>query len=600
VYSEAKAQLVSEFANAKTSVMGVDGDYCRARLRGDRGRRFNDSELLVKGKVCIIGPTARDKLFGNVDPIGRYVRAGRHPFLIIGTLKAKGQSSFEDQDDRILMPIGSWRSRVVPTLGDRVQLIMASAQSVERTKEAERQVRQILMQRHGFQEGEEPDFRTGTQEEFRAGQEAVFGVLTVLLLSVAGISLVVGGVGVMNIMLVAVTERTREIGIRMAIGARPSDIQWQFLLESVLLTLIGGAAGVGLAVVVMRVFGPDLGFPLVLEPAAVIIAFFTSVLIGLVFASGRASQRIWIPSRRCAMNRTLRSFWTAVIVAFGALRRSPLRATLTAFGILIGVAVDHRAALGEGASAQVSASIDSLGENAMIVQPTDVVRRALRADTAGQLTEADMHAIRAGGAGHRTSRAPPVHWRTGGVADANATASVIGTSKDFRRPALEARVRRVLSAVRRNHRRKGVRHRRIHPSRGVRLRGSGRSDAAHQPPPVPHHRLAGSQGFRSLRQQSRRRGDHAARHGAREDRSHASGRRASHLAPDHHARRRHPGRTSGDGDPPPVTASPRTPRTTFAFAVRKSSAKSRSRSCACSRCSCSRSRPSVWSWVASA
>lgn len=294
VYSEAKAQLVSEFQNAKTNVMGIDGDYFAVRgYEVDRGRRFNESELLVKAKVCIIGPTARDKLFGNIDPIGRYVRVGRHPFLIIGTLKAKGQSPFEDQDDRLLMPIGSWRSRVVPTLGDRVQLIMASAQSVERTKEAERQVKQILMQRHGFQEGEEPDFRTGTQEEFRAGQEAVFGVLTILLLSVAGISLIVGGVGVMNIMLVGVTERTREIGIRMAIGARPSDIQWQFLLESVLLTLIGGAAGVGLAVAIMRFFGSDLGFPLVLEPTAVIIAFFTSVAIGLVFG-------FW-PARRAAM-----------------------------------------------------------------------------------------------------------------------------------------------------------------------------------------------------------------------------------------------------------------------------------------------------------
>jgi putative ABC transport system permease protein len=293
VYSEAKAQIVSEFQNAKTNVMGIDGDYFVVRgYEVDRGRRFNESELLVKAKVCIIGPTARDKLFGSVDPIGRYVRVGRHPFLIIGTLKAKGQSPFEDQDDRILMPIGSWRSRVIPTLGDRVQLIMASAQSVERTKEAERQVKQILMQRHGFQEGEEPDFRTGTQEEFRAGQEAVFGVLTVLLLSVAGISLIVGGVGVMNIMLVGVTERTREIGIRMAIGARPSDIQWQFLLESVLLTLIGGAAGVGLAVLVMRVFGSDLGFPLVLEPMSVIIAFVTSVAIGLLFG-------FW-PARRAA------------------------------------------------------------------------------------------------------------------------------------------------------------------------------------------------------------------------------------------------------------------------------------------------------------
>jgi putative ABC transport system permease protein len=293
VYSEAKAQLVSEFTNARTNVMGVDGDYFAVRgYDVERGRRFNDSELLVKAKVCLIGATARDKLFGNVDPIGRYVRVGRHPFVIIGTLKPKGQSPFEDQDDRILMPIGSWRSRVVPTLGDRVQLIMASAESAERTQEAERQVKEILMQRHGFQEGDEPDFRTGTQAEFRSNQEQVFGILTVLLLSVAGISLVVGGVGVMNIMLVGVTERTREIGIRMAIGARPADIQRQFLLEAVILTLIGGAGGVGLAVFLMRMFGKDLGFPMVLEPESVIVAFVTSVGIGLTFG-------FW-PARRAA------------------------------------------------------------------------------------------------------------------------------------------------------------------------------------------------------------------------------------------------------------------------------------------------------------
>ncbi len=137
VYSEAKAQLVSEFANAKTQVMGVDGNYFAVRgYEVERGRVFTESEELVKAKVCLIGPTARDKLFGGIDPVGRYVRVGRHPFLIIGTLEPKGQSPFEDQDDRILIPIGTWRSRVVPTLGDRVQLIMASAKSAERTAQA--------------------------------------------------------------------------------------------------------------------------------------------------------------------------------------------------------------------------------------------------------------------------------------------------------------------------------------------------------------------------------------------------------------------------------------------------------------------------------
>jgi len=293
VYSEVPAQVVSEFSNAKIGVMGVDRHYFPVRgYEVESGRRFTESEEAVKSKVCLIGPTASAKLFGSVDPVGRWLRVGKHPFLVIGTLRSKGQSPFEDQDDRILIPIGTWRSRVVPTLGDRVQLVMASAKSVERSAEAERQVRQILMQRHGIVEGEEPDFRIGTQEQFRQMQDAIFTVLTVLLLSVAAISLIVGGVGVMNIMLVGVTERTREIGIRMAIGAKPRDIQVQFLLEAIALTLFGGLSGIVLAAAVMLAFAEELGFPMRLSLEAVSVAMGTSVLIGLVFG-------FW-PARRAA------------------------------------------------------------------------------------------------------------------------------------------------------------------------------------------------------------------------------------------------------------------------------------------------------------
>ncbi len=293
VYSEVKAQIVSEFGNARVGVMGVDSNYFAVRnYEVLRGRRFTDNEAQVKSKVALIGKTAQDNLFPGVDPVGHWVRVGKHPFLIIGTLKPKGQSPFEDQDDRLLIPIGTWRSRVVPTLGDRVQLIMASAKSAEYTSEGERQVRSILLQRHRIAEGDEPDFRIGTQEEFRQNQEAIFGVLTALLLSVAAISLIVGGVGVMNIMLVGVTERTREIGIRMAIGAKPGDIQVQFLLEAVVLTLFGGFLGVLLAVVLMLLFSEDIGFPMQLSPASIVVAMVTSIAIGLVFG-------FW-PARRAA------------------------------------------------------------------------------------------------------------------------------------------------------------------------------------------------------------------------------------------------------------------------------------------------------------
>ena len=294
VYSEVKAQVVSELGNAKIGVMGVDGHYFPVRgYEVGTGRSFNDSEEQIKAKVCLIGPTAQEKLFGSVDPVGRWVRVGKHPFQVIGTLKAKGQSPFEDQDDRILIPIGTFRSRVVPTLGDRVQLVMASAKSAERSVEAERQIKQILMQRHAIAEGEEPDFRIGTQQQFQQMQEAIFTVLTVLLLSVAAISLLVGGVGVMNIMLVGVTERTREIGIRMAIGAKAGDIRLQFLLESIALTLLGGLAGIALAAGLMLGFASDLGFPMSLNLEAIAVAVGTSVVIGLVFGlwpAHRAAQ----------------------------------------------------------------------------------------------------------------------------------------------------------------------------------------------------------------------------------------------------------------------------------------------------------------------
>ena len=293
VYSEVKAQVASELGNGKIGVMGVDESYFEVRgYEVESGRSFNESEAQTKAKVALIATTAQEKLFGNQDPIGRYVRVGKHPFRIIGTLRSKGQSPFEDQDDRILIPIGTWRSRVVPTLGDRVQLVMASAKSAEHSSEAERQVRQILMQRHQIAEGEEPDFRIGSQQEFQKMQEGIFTVLTVLLLSVAAISLLVGGVGVMNIMLVGVTERTREIGIRMAIGAKPADIQGQFLLESIALTLFGGLAGIAMAAGLMLGFAKDLGFPMQLSGSAIAVALGTSIAIGLTFG-------FW-PARRAA------------------------------------------------------------------------------------------------------------------------------------------------------------------------------------------------------------------------------------------------------------------------------------------------------------
>jgi putative ABC transport system permease protein len=293
VYSEVDPQVTTAFENAKVGVMGVDTPYFKVRGYAVlHGRTWTANEERTKAKVCLIGQTAQTKLFGNIDPIGRYVRVNRHPFLVIGTLEPRGESPFEDQDDRILMPIGSWRSRVSPMLGDRVMLILATAKSEAYTDQAVSQITAILRQRHHIADGAEPDFVVRTQEAFRKSQDAIFNVLTALLISVAGIALFVGGVGVMNIMLVSVTERTREIGVRMAIGAKRLDIQLQFLIESIALTLVGGLAGIVLAVGLIVAFEHTLGWHMRLSSGAVGVALATSVVIGLVFG--------FLPARRAA------------------------------------------------------------------------------------------------------------------------------------------------------------------------------------------------------------------------------------------------------------------------------------------------------------
>lgn len=293
VYSEVKMQLVSQFANARTGVMGVDQDYMPVRgYEVANGRMWTPTEEQSKAKVALIGKTAATNLFGNIDPVGRWVRVGRYPFRIVGTLVPKGQSPFEDQDDRLLIPIGAWRTRVSPMLGDGVQLIIASAKSAAHNDRAQRQIEAILRQRHGIAEGDEDDFRVRTQAAFKEQQDRIYGILTALLVSVAGISLFVGGVGVMNIMLVNVAERTREIGIRMAIGASRGDIQAQFLTEAVALTMFGGAAGLSLAVGIIVLLERTLGWTMRLSPEAVLVAVLTSTAVGLLFG--------FLPARRAA------------------------------------------------------------------------------------------------------------------------------------------------------------------------------------------------------------------------------------------------------------------------------------------------------------
>lgn len=294
VFSEVDGPAITEFFNERIKIVGSDVDYLEVRgYQLAEGRNFTGEEVASKAKVLLIGTTASSKLFGEQDPIGHYVRIGRHPYRVIGTLAPKGASPFGvDQDDRVVMPIGTWRARVSPTPGDRVQLIMASLAPETPPDTVQEQIDALLRQTHRIAPGDEPDFRVGSQAQFREMQESVYGILTGLLVSVAAIALFVGGVGVMNIMLVNVTERRREIGVRMALGARASDIALQFLVEAVLLALAGGVGGVLLAaggiVVAREIFAWEMS----LSVEALAVALFTSLAIGVVFGL--------LPARRAA------------------------------------------------------------------------------------------------------------------------------------------------------------------------------------------------------------------------------------------------------------------------------------------------------------
>ncbi len=289
-----QAQVVFQDKNVLTSVIGTNRDYFPIRkFKIARGELWQENDELLKTKVLVIGDTVAKNLFGNEDPIGRTVRVGRAPYRIIGLLESRGSSSFgDDQDDRVLMPAGSYRARVAPTSPGRVDLLIASATSEHTVERAQRQITEILRQRHRIPEGRDEDFTVNSQAETRQFQEGLFSTLSMLLIGCATISLLVGGIGVMNIMLVSVAERTREIGIRMSIGAREGDILTQFLVEAVVLSLIGGVLGALTGVAVSFAVGRAIAFPLTPSVSSVFVAAGTSALIGLVFGL--------LPARRAA------------------------------------------------------------------------------------------------------------------------------------------------------------------------------------------------------------------------------------------------------------------------------------------------------------
>jgi putative ABC transport system permease protein len=288
-------QIVYGDKNVATFIVGTTASYFTIRrFAVGKGEMWTETDENAKTKVCLLGQTVADKLFGTLDPVGRTIRIGRYPFRVIGVLVPKGSSPMggEDQDDRIIMPIGSFRGRVMRTAPGRVDMILASSTSEETTERAQAQIHSILRQRHHIPDGRDPDFSVNSQSDMRQAQEKISGVLSALLLSVAAVSLVVGGIGVMNIMLVSVAERTREIGIRLSIGARERDILFQFLIEAIVLSMAGGILGIVFGSLATIGLGRALGLAAVPTPTAVGVAAATSAIIGVVFG--------FLPARRAA------------------------------------------------------------------------------------------------------------------------------------------------------------------------------------------------------------------------------------------------------------------------------------------------------------
>jgi len=290
-------QAVVGNVNWATSVQGSSADFLVVRdWLIVEGRNFDVAEENGAAKVAILGQTVARELFGDADPIDKVVRVNRIPLTVIGVLDRKGQNATgQDQDDIVVVPISTFRNRLQGSGGGRLKRVWSISVKVrdgQSMEAAEEGIRALLRQRHRLQSGAEDDFTVRNLTEMLAAQEESTRVMTLLLAAVAGVSLVVGGIGIMNIMLVSVTERTREIGLRMAVGARSRDILGQFLIEAVALSLVGGAIGIVLGAAATWAVGSFAGWQVVMSGQAVALA------VG--FAAGVGGFFGFYPARRAA------------------------------------------------------------------------------------------------------------------------------------------------------------------------------------------------------------------------------------------------------------------------------------------------------------
>jgi len=279
-------QVVFGNQNWATAITGTTSSILTVRdCSLVSGRNFSDQDVRNATKVCIIGQTVVDNLFGSEEPVGRIVRVKGVPFTVIGVLEEKGQSlGGQDQDDVVYIPITTAQKKIIGTaFPGMVRSIMVKARSTDELSLAQTQVNDLLLQRHRIGQNREQDFTVRNLTQMLEMAQQFTTVMTLLLGAIASVSLVVGGIGIMNIMLVSVTERTREIGIRMAVGAKASDIRFQFIIEAMTLSLIGGIIGIVVGAVVAAVISTLAEWPTVVSPFAVFLAFGFSGLIGIFF-----------------------------------------------------------------------------------------------------------------------------------------------------------------------------------------------------------------------------------------------------------------------------------------------------------------------------
>ncbi|MBC7279908.1 ABC transporter permease [Hoeflea sp.] len=278
--------------NYSTTVTGTDTRFLTARdWPLSSGRAFYESELRTGSSACILGSTVREKLFGSSDPLGASIRLKQISCRVIGTLEAKGASSFgTDQDDIVLIPIRAFQRRIAGN--QDVSLIFASIRNGISTDKAKADIERLMRERRRIGPFEEDDFNVFDMKQISSMLTGITSVLTGLLSAVAAVSLLVGGIGIMNIMLVSVTERTREIGIRLAVGATEGQVLLQFLVESIVLSVIGGLIGIVLGLGLGLLGSRLLSIPFAPNPALVLAAFVFSAMVGIVFG--------YFPARRAA------------------------------------------------------------------------------------------------------------------------------------------------------------------------------------------------------------------------------------------------------------------------------------------------------------